>query len=88
MVHACALKVYSGFSLRWFELLMEVAKERGHIQETCSYATVSNVMNKPKVTQIIHDLIALSSAPLSTVETDFAVNSSGFLTSRLGRYQN
>ena len=41
MVYACALKVYSGFSLRRFESLMEVAQERGHIQETCSYATVS-----------------------------------------------
>jgi len=86
MVYACALKVYSGFSLRRFESLMEVAKERGHITETCSYATVSNYMNKPEVTDLLHDLIAQSSAPLSTVESDFAVDSSGFSTSRFDRY--
>ena len=86
MVYACALKVYSGFSLRRFESMMEVAQERGHIRETCSYSTVSNYMNKPEVADILHGLIALSSAPLSTVETEFAVDSSGFSTSRFGRY--
>lgn len=86
MVYACALKVYFGFSLRRFESLMEVAKERGHISETCSYATVSNYMNKPDVTELLHDLISLSSAPFSTVETDFAVDSSGFSTPRFDRY--
>jgi len=86
MVFACALKVYSGFSLRRFESLMEVAQERGHISETCSYATVSTYMNKPEVTELLHDLIAVSSAPLSAVETKFAVDSSGFSTSRFGRY--
>lgn len=80
------LKVYSGFSLRRFESLMDVAQERGHIHETCSYATVSTYMNKPEATEILHDLIAISSAPLSAVETAFAVDSSGFSTSRFGRY--
>ena len=86
MVYASALKVYSGFSLRRFESMMEVAQERGHVQETCSYATVSNYMNKPEVAELLHELIALSSAPLSTVETEFAIDSSGFSTSRFGRY--
>lgn len=86
MVFACALKVYSGFSLRRFESLMEVAQERGHVTETCSYATVSNYMNKPEVAELLHDLIALSSAPLAAVESDFAVDSSGFSTSRFGQY--
>lgn len=86
MMYACALKVYSGFSLRRFESMMEVAKERGHVEETCSYATVSNYMNKPAVTDILHDLIAASSSPLTTVESDFAVDSSGFSTQRFGRY--
>lgn len=86
MVYACALKVYSGFSLRRFESLMDVAQERSHIQKTCSYATVSNYMNKPEVADLLHDLIAASSAPLSTVETEFAVDSSGCSTSRFDRY--
>lgn len=86
MVYACALKVYSGFSLQRFESMMKVAQERAHIDETCSYATVSNYMNKPEVTTILHELIALSSSPLSTAEPDFAVDSSGFSTSRFARY--
>ena len=78
MVYACALKVYSGFSLRRFESLMEVAQEWGHIRETCNYSTVSKYMKKPEVAAILHALIAISSAPLSVVETSFAVDSSGF----------
>jgi hypothetical protein len=86
MVFACALKVYSGFSLRRFESMMEVAQERGHIDDTCSYSTVSNYMNKPEMRTLLHNLIACSSAPLSVLETEFAVDSSGFSTSRFGRY--
>jgi transposase len=85
MVYACALKVYSGFSLRRFEGLMDVAVERGHIHEACCYTTVSKYMNKPEVAELLHDLIAISSAPLSAAETAFAVDSSGFSTSRFGR---
>jgi transposase len=66
--------------------MMEVTQERGHIREVCDYSTVSRYMNKPEVTDLLHDLIATSSAPLSAVETDFAVDSSGFSTSRFGRY--
>jgi len=86
MIYASALKIYSGFSLRRFESLMEVAEERGHISQTCSYATVCNYMNKDDLELVLHDLIQQAAAPLTTVETDFAVDSSGFSTQRFGRY--
>jgi transposase len=86
MIYASALKVYSGFSLRRFESLMEVAEERGHISQTCSYATVCNYMNKDDLEPVLHDLIQQAAAPLTAVETDFAVDSSGFSTQRFGRY--
>ena len=56
MVYACALKLYSGFSLRRFESMMEVAQERGQIDETCSYATVCTYMNKDEMVDLLHDL--------------------------------
>ncbi len=88
MIFASALKVYSTFSLRRFTSLMEIAEDQGHIENSCSYATVSNYMNKEEVTPILHKLIELSSSPLTAVETDFAVDSSGFSTSRFGRYND
>lgn len=86
MVFASALKVYSTFSLRRFKSDMRHANEIGYIDKTCSYSTVSNYMRKPEFIPILQDLIKASSLPLASVETDFAVDSSGFSTSRFARY--
>ena len=86
MVFASALKVYSTFSLRRFCSLMVSAKEKGYIEKSCCYVTVSNFMRNPKITPILHELIKLSSLPLASVEEKFAVDSSGFSTSRFARY--
>jgi transposase len=86
MVFASALKVYSTFSLRRFMSLMNMAKESGFTDTVCSYSTVSNYMRKPELTEILQNLIKITSLPLSSVEKDFAVDSSGFSTSKFGRY--
>jgi len=86
MVFASALKVYSTFSLRRFSSMMKIASEKDYIDNPCSYATISNYMRKEELTPILHDLIAISSSALVTVEEDFAVDSSGFGTSRFARY--
>lgn len=86
MVFASALKVYSTFSLRRFLSLMQKAIAGGYVESFCSYSTVSNYMRKPQLTPILHELITLTSLPLSSVETTFGVDSSGFATSRFGRY--
>lgn len=86
MVFDSALKVYSTFSLRRFMCDMKIAKERGYVDTVCSYPSVSNYMVKPELTPIIQKLIQLSSLPLTSVEKCFAVDGSGFSTSRFARY--
>lgn len=86
MVFMSALKVYSTFSLRRFMQDIRVAHEKGHISNMCSYVTVSNYMRNPEMTSILQELIELSSLPLASIEKDFAVDSSGFGTSRFARY--
>jgi transposase len=49
---------------------------------------VSNYLTKPELTDILKSLITTSSLPLKAVETDFAVDSSGFATSRYVRWFN
>jgi hypothetical protein len=49
---------------------------------------VSNYLVKPERTDILKSLITASSLPSKVVETDFAVDSSGFSTSRLVRWFN
>lgn len=88
MVYASALKVYSGFSLRRFTSDMEMAHNEGYIENTPSYSTVSRHMDKEEMTDALLNLIQLSSAPLAGVETEFAVDSSGFSTSRFEQWNN
>lgn len=86
MVFASALKTYSMLSLRRFMSLMQKALVDGYIDTSCSYVSVSNFIRKKELTPILYDLIRISSLPLASVETTFGIDSSGFSTSKFGRY--
>ena len=86
MVFGAVMKVYTTFSLRRFMSDMKIAKEMGLVDKVSCYSSLSNFMNKKGVKTILKELIKISSLPLREVETDFAVDSSGFSTSRFGRW--
>lgn len=88
MVFASALKVYSTFSLRRFVSLMKIAENEDCVSKVCSYSTVSNYMRKPELTPILKELITKSSLALRSIESDFAVDSTGFSTSQFSRWFN
>src|ERR671917_739771 len=50
------------------------------------FNSVSRYLANPVLTPILRELVTVSSLPLKAVETDFAVDSSGFSTSRLVRW--
>lgn len=62
------------------------AHAKGHISKVPHFNTVLNYLEDPDLTPILKDLIQKSSLPLKSVETDFAVDSSGFSTSRFVRW--
>lgn len=86
MIFASALKVYSTFSLRRFMSDMKIAKEMNLIDSVPCYASVGHFMQREEITDILKNLISMSASPLREVETDFAIDSSGFSTSRFGRW--
>lgn len=86
LVFSSVLKVYSTFSLRRFMSDIQIAKEKELIDYKSCYASIGHFMQKEELTQILKELIKLSSLPLSSVETDFAIDSSGFNTSRFARW--
>ena len=81
-VYAAIFKVYSGFSARRFTTDLEAAKELGHISKTPHFNSVLNVLDSEEATPILMDLIVKSASPLRAVETEFAVDSTGFSGSR------
>ena len=67
---------------------MKIAKEMGYVSKAPCFASVGHFMQKEDLTPILMKLIELSSLPLKSVETDFAVDSSGFSISRFDRWHD
>ncbi len=86
MLFGSVMKVYTGFSFRRFMSDMEIAREMRLIDKVPCYSSLSNFMNREEVRSILEQLITLSSLPLKEIEKDFAVDSSGFSTSRYARW--
>jgi len=88
MLFASAFKVYTGFSSRRFTSDMREVHDTGLIASTPHFNSVSNYLANPELTPILKSLVTLSSLPLKAIESDFAVDSSGFSTSRFIRWFN
>jgi transposase len=76
---ACA-KVYSGMSSRRFQTDLRDAEAKGFIGKAWHFNSVLGVIEDESITPTLHALIAASSAPLASVESAFAVDSTGFGT--------
>lgn len=88
MIFSSALKVYSTFSLRRFMADHSIALEKGYVSNKCSYRVISKYMCKKDLTPILLNLITISASPLKAVETKFAIDSSGFRTTKFNEYCN
>ena len=60
--------------------------EEGLLSAKRGYVISSKVLNREDITPILHELITTSAMPLSSLETQFAVDSSGFRTTRFNSY--
>jgi transposase len=85
-IFSAAYKVYSTVSARRFMTDLREAQGKGFIAKTPHFNSVLNCLENPEITPILRRLITESSLPLQSVETDFAVDSSGFMTSRFVRW--
>jgi len=86
MVFAAVYKVYSGFSGRRFGTDLDEACEKGLLSKKLHPGMTWAFLESPLMTPVLEQLIAVSSLPLRVVETEFAVDSSGFSTSRFVRW--
>jgi transposase len=88
MLFAAAYKVYVGFSARRFTSDLKDAHLRGLIGNAAHFNSVNRYMANPELTDALKSLVTMSSLPLKAAESDFAVDSSGFSTSRFVRWYN
>jgi transposase len=85
-VFAACYKVFSTVSARRFMTDLRDAAQKGLISRVPHFNTISNTMEDEAVTDVLRNVIVESSLPLKAVELDFAVDSSGFMTSRFTRW--
>jgi len=79
-------KVYSQMSSRRAKGLFDEAKEKALIAKSPYFNCVSTLLNKEETTTLLEKLVELSASPLQSVETQFAVDSSGFRTTKFTEY--
>ncbi len=74
------IKVYNNHSARKISSDMKFAEEAGYISKTPHFNTLLQFMNNPFTETLLERLITISAMPLKQLETDFAVDSTGFST--------
>jgi transposase len=83
----CAIqKVYSQLSSRRAYSLFQNAQGKELIQKTPNYNAINKFLNQKKITPILKELVGISATPLKAIETKFAVDSTGFSTTRFNEY--
>jgi transposase len=85
-VFCATMKVYAGMSARRAMSDLRDLGERGFIAHVPHYNSVINALENPDLTPLLTAMIEESAQPLRCVETDFAVDSSGFTTSIYHRW--
>ena len=82
MIFSAAFKVYSTVSARRFMCDLRDSHAKGYISRVPAYNTIFKYFENELLTPHLQMLIEESALPLQTVESAFAVDSSGFSTSR------
>jgi len=81
VVFGLVMKVYTTVSGRRASTDIKACETAGHVGRAAAYNTLFTAFAKPEMTEILTRLIEQSAAPLSGVESKFAVDSTGFGTS-------
>jgi transposase len=83
---ASVFKVYANVSARRFMCDLDDARDKGFIAKVPHFNSVLNYLENPALFPILHDMIVRASLPLRSVESNFAVDSTGFTASRFVRW--
>lgn len=86
MLFCVLVKIYMRDSARRNQSDLKDLCERGLLSSVPHFNSVLNYLETPALTPILRDLITMSSLPLRAVETDFAVDSTGFTSTRFLRW--
>ena len=88
MLFEATYKIYAGFSARRFTSDIQSALRDGLIDHAPHFNSINRYLASPALTPLLKSLIEASASPLSAIEVDFAVDSTGFATTNYTRWFN
>ncbi|MBN1941042.1 MAG: IS5 family transposase [Candidatus Diapherotrites archaeon] len=86
MAFCLIAKTYTGLSSRRLESDLRQAQANEQIAKVPHFTTLMNFLEKPELTELLHELIKLSALPVKELESQYAIDSSGFSSSQFGRW--
>jgi len=86
VLFSAVMKTYTTVSGRRAASDIRECEAKGHIDTAPHYNSIFKYLDNPNLTPILKTLIEQSALPLRAIETDFAVDSSGFGTSVFERW--
>ena len=86
IIYAICLRTYLNMSARRIESDLKLAKESNYISQDIAFNTLLDHLEKLELKQRLQRLIEISALPLKIVELDFAIDATGFSTSRYITY--
>ena len=86
IIFSSVTKIYSTISGRRYQTDLREAKARGYLMHLPHYNSVFKYLESAALTPYLYELISLSAQPLTSIEEDFAVDSSGFSTGQFMRW--
>ncbi len=86
VVFGVAYKAYTTMSGRRFMSDLRDAETKELVAKAPSFASNARYLENPELTPLLKALIEQSASPMRAIETDFAVDSSGFATTTYNRW--
>jgi transposase len=86
IIFAVTYKMYSMLSSWRFASDMRDALAKGYVSRSVHFNSIFDYLQMESLTPYLKQLIAESARPLQSIETDFAVDSSGFSTTNYVRW--
>lgn len=86
MAFCLIAKTYAKVSSRRLESDLRQAQANEQIAKVPHFTTLMNFLEKPELTELLQELIRISALPIKELESQYAIDSSGFSSSQFGRW--
>jgi len=88
IIFALVMKEYLNTSSRRVQSDLKLFKEAGFMQSEIPFNTLLDHLERAELKALLRELIEISSLPLKQIELDFAIDATGFSTSRYKTFFN